>query len=71
MLRGQERQISILYPDLLKAHFLTEIKLCGKSICSWCDGSSDQSFIELFLVPASVPQTGVTKAVVCVILSMG
>ena len=27
--------------------------------------------IELFLVPASAPQTGVTKAVVCVILSVG
>ena len=27
--------------------------------------------IELFLVPASDPMTGVTKAVVCVILSVG
>ena len=22
-----------------------EIQLCGKSICSWCDGSSDRSFM--------------------------
>ena len=27
--------------------------------------------IELFLVPASAPSTGVTKAVVCAILSVG
>ena len=27
--------------------------------------------IELFLVPASAPKTGVTKAVVCAILSVG
>ena len=27
----------------------------GKNICSWCDGYSDQSSIELFLLPASGP----------------
>ena len=50
----------------------SEIYLRGKSVRSWCDGSSDRSLmmdlIGLFLVPAT---TGVTKAVVCVILSVG
>ena len=36
---------------------------------SWCDGSLDRSFIELFLVPASAPQLLIVKAVVCAILS--
>ena len=40
-------------------------------VCSWCNGSSDRSFmgwtIELFLIPASAPRL----AVVCVILSVG
>ena len=36
----------------------SEMKLHGKSVRSWCDGSSDRSFmgcgpIELFLVPVS------------------
>ena len=37
--------------------------LRGKSDRSWCDGSSDRSI--------QCSMTGVTKAVVCVILSMG
>ena len=28
----------------------------GKSVRSWCDGSSERSFIELFLVPPSAPR---------------
>ena len=48
--------------------------LRGKSVRSWCDGSSDRSFM---VDPLSIsrssqyPTTGVTKAVVCVILSVG
>ena len=48
--------------------------LRGKSVRSWCDGRRiDPSWgqpIELFLVPANCSTTGVTKAVVCAILSV-
>ena len=45
----------------------SKMYLRGKSVRSW---SSDRSFMGLFLVPDSTPQR-VTKAVVCVILSVG
>ena len=42
------------------------------NVRSWCDGSSNRSFmadpLKLFLFPASAPRTGVTKAILCVIL---
>ena len=36
-------------------HLYVSLVACsrGKSLRSWCDGSSSRSFIELFLVPAS------------------
>ena len=34
----------------------SEMQLRGKSFRSWCDRSSDRSFMVLFLVPASVPR---------------
>ena len=39
----------------------------------WCDGSLTRSLIELFLVPVIelFAMTGVTKAVICDILSVG
>ena len=47
----------------------------GKSVRSWCDGSSDQSFMEWTHLAISrfsqCSTTGVTKAVVYVILSVG
>ena len=49
--------------------------LCGKSVCSWCDGSSDRSFMEwihwAISCSSQCSTTGVTKAVVCAILSVG
>ena len=44
----------------------------GKSVRSWCDGSLDRSLMMRWVV-GSIPHgaTGVTKAVVCVILSVG
>ena len=48
--------------------------LRGKSVRSWCDGSSDRYFMVdqlnyFSFLPCST--TGVTKAVICVILSVG
>ena len=47
----------------------------GKSVRSWCDGSSDRSFMWWTHWDISRSRqcstTGVTKAVVCVILSVG
>ena len=46
------------------------MQLCGKSVRLWCDGSSDRSFmvdpLSYFLF-----QPGVTKVMVCAILSVG
>ena len=44
------------------------------SVRSWCDGSSDQSFMVdslNYFLSQPVSTTGVTKAVVCVILYVG
>ena len=51
---------------------LTQLR--GKSVCSWSNGSSDRSFMVDTLTiscPSQCSTTGVTKAVVCVILSVG
>ena len=46
-----------------------------KSVCSWCDGSSDRSFMgwthSAISRSSQCSTTGVTKAVVCAILSVG
>ena len=46
------------------------MQLRGKSVCSWCDGSLDQSFM-VDTLSYSHSMTGIIKAVVCVILSVG
>ena len=50
---------SPLADDLATVLSVSEMKLRGKSIHSWCDGSSDQFFmgghIQLILIPASAP----------------
>ena len=43
----------------------------GKSVRSWCDGSLDRSFHGVDPLSYFSFSTGVTKAVVCVILSVG
>ena len=52
----------------------SEIKLRGKSVRSWCGGSSDRSFIGwthwAISRPRQCPTTSVTKAMVCIILSV-
>ena len=44
------------------------LSMCGATCSSWYDGMSDQSFM---VDPLIYFTTGVTKAVVCVILSVG
>ena len=51
----------------------SEIYLRGKSVRSWCDGSSDRSFMVdplVFSRSNQCPTTGVTKAVECAIMSV-
>ena len=62
--------IIIIVINMLMFLFLSRVFVFirGKSVRSWCDGSSDRSFIELFIVPASAPRL---VYVVCVILSKG
>ena len=60
---------------LLMAYALHQFELRGKSVRSWCDGSSDRSFMGWTHWAISRSRqcstTGVTKAVVCAILSVG
>ena len=59
----------------LRCHFRSEMQLRGKSVRSWCDGSSDRSFMGwthwAIYRSSQCSTTGVTKAVVCAILSVG
>ena len=47
----------------------SKMLLCGKTVHSWCEGSSGQSFMVDPLSYFSMP--GVTKAEICVIQSTG
>ena len=53
-----EAAVYLIITVLLAEYYncLIYLPLLCKGICSWCDGSSDRSFIELFLVPASAPR---------------
>ena len=63
--------------SLCFCHYVTVLfaGLCGKSVRSWCDGSSDRPFMgwTLWAISRSsqCSTTSVTKAVVCIILSVG
>ena len=53
----------------------SEMQLRGKSVHSWCNGSSDRSFLgwthSAISRSSQCSTTGVTNAVVCIILSVG
>ena len=70
--------ISVLIADIflsVKFNHGNEMQFRGKSLRSWYDGSSDRSFmvdpLSYFSRSNQSSTTGVTKAVVCVILSVG
>ena len=75
------RNSSILYLGLNHSKLYTtitlrsEMWLRGKSVRSWCDGSSDRFFMGwthwAISRSSQCSTTGVTKAVVCAILSVG
>ena len=60
---------------LLLQQCLNLLSSHGKSVCSWCDGSSDRSFMGwthwAISHSSQCSTTDVTKAVVCAILSVG
>ena len=66
---------SFIHPSIHSfIHSRSEMLLRGKSVRSWCDGSLDRSFMgwtHLAISHSSqCSTTGVTKAVVCIILSV-
>ena len=70
-----ESQIGNIYWLLLKYILGARCSSVCKSVSSWCNGSSDRSFMvdpfDLFLISASAPRLVLTKAVVCAVLYVG